>query len=349
MNNFMNSQVSQVEQVELTVGDKFRQAREALNFSIDEVSQKIMLRSSLLKSIENNHFVQENIPEAFMKGYVRSYAKFLHLSDEVWNAVDFGESEKNDLNKNFRSTKAVNQYSSHGRWVGCLTVLVLLIVLSMTGLWWWQSYQQSNQDRDVLVQNYIGTSEANSAKSQEQANQSATPVVEKATTAAEPKTEVEVSPIITTDSSLPASQSEMNSQASVVSQMQAPQESVQFLSQTPQPIQSVAPPEVVNAPEAVVPDMQSAVEMPVISSAPITTQGDLVIEIIHDSSWISVRDKNRKNLVQKEYKQGEVLTFTGDEFSLIIGAPSNVRITYKGQVYPLKIDGRVAKFKLSQP
>ena len=68
-----------------------------------------------MKSIENNHFVQENIPEAFMKGYVRSYAKFLHLSDEVWNAVDFGESEKNDLNKNFRSTKAVNQYSSHGR------------------------------------------------------------------------------------------------------------------------------------------------------------------------------------------------------------------------------------------
>ena len=31
---------------------------------------------------------------------------------------------------------------------------------------------------------------------------------------------------------------------------------------------------------------------------------------------------------------------------LIIGAPGNVRITYKGEAYPLTVDGRVAKFKL---
>ena len=31
----------------------------------------------------------------------------------------------------------------------------------------------------------------------------------------------------------------------------------------------------------------------------------------------------------KEYKQGEVLTFNGNDYPLIIGAPGNVRITYK--------------------
>lgn len=74
-----------------------------------------------------------------------------------------------------------------------------------------------------------------------------------------------------------------------------------------------------------------------------------MIEILTNSSWISVKDNARHVLAQKEYKQGEILTFNGNEFSLIVGAPSNVRITYKGENYPLKVDGRVAKFKLSQP
>ena len=101
--------------------------------------------------------------------------------------------------------------------------------------------------------------------------------------------------------------------------------------------------------EQTVPDTQSAVENPAISEAPTTAKGDLVIEITKNSSWISVKDQNRKVLAQKEYKQGEVLTFNGDEYALIIGAPGNVRITYKGEAYPLTVDGRVAKFKLPKP
>ena len=71
-----------------------------------------------------------------------------------------------------------------------------------------------------------------------------------------------------------------------------------------------------------------------------------MIEITKNSSWISVKDKNRKVLAQKEYKQGETLSFNGEDYAVIIGAPGNVRITYKGNDYPLKVDGRIAKFKL---
>ena len=101
--------------------------------------------------------------------------------------------------------------------------------------------------------------------------------------------------------------------------------------------------------EPTVPDAQSAVENPAISETPTTAKGDLVIEITKNSSWISVKDQNRKVLAQKEYKQGEVLTFNGNDYALIIGAPGNVRITYKGEAYPLTVDGRVAKFKLPKP
>lgn len=181
----------------------------------------------------------------------------------------------------------------------------------MTGLWWWQSYQQNNQERDDLVQSYVASTEN---------NQPATALV---TTEESNKTASETiapvsQPVEITNNVLPEI-----AQENAVSQTKNDEKSVS--------------------------DTQSAVENPSISPAAPTVKGDLIVEILNNTSWLSVKDKNRRVLAQKEYKKGEVLTFNGDEFSLIVGAPSNVRITYKGENYPLKVDGRIAKFKLSQP
>ena len=181
----------------------------------------------------------------------------------------------------------------------------------MTGLWWWQSYQQNNQERDDLVQSYVASTEN---------NQSATfPVTTEESNKTLPETTAAVSqPVEMTNNVLPEIAKE-----SAVPQTKNDEKSVS--------------------------DTQSAVENPSISPAVPTVKGDLIVEILNNTSWLSVKDKNRRVLAQKEYKKGEVLTFNGDEFSLIVGAPSNVRITYKGENYPLKVDGRIAKFKLSQP
>ena len=61
-----------------------------------------------------------------MKGYVRSYTKFLRIPESEWAHLTFGEAYKNDLGKNARATRSVNQYSSHSRWVGTLTTIILL-------------------------------------------------------------------------------------------------------------------------------------------------------------------------------------------------------------------------------
>ncbi|OOF41328.1 hypothetical protein BKK49_05140 [Rodentibacter rarus] len=331
----MNTQAEKTEmQAEqfISVGEQFRQAREALNLSLEDVSKEITLRPAILMQIENNEFIQKNVPATFMRGYVRSYGKFLRLPESLWSDLSFGEDEKNDLDKNARATRSVNQYASHSRWVGYLTALVLLIALSMTGLWWWQSYQQSNEERDTLVQNYVSSSEA----------------VETVADVAQP---VEIS---TTQSNLPEIPSA--SSVEIISNSGTPSEATNMGStdtallfpaqQNDQPL----PKSMTSAEnEVAIPDTQSAVENPTISPAPPSVQGDLIVEVLKNSSWLSVKDQNRKVLVQKEYKEGEVLTFDGNEFSLIVGAPANVRITYKGENYPLKVDGRVAKFKLSQP
>ena len=303
----MNPTTEQV----LSPGEIFRQTREALNLSLEDVAKEITLRPSILEQLENNEFIQKSTPAIFVKGYVRSYAKFLRLPDSVWENIVFAETEKNDLGKNARSTRAVNQYSSHNRWIGRLTAIVFMIVIGMTGLWWWQSYQQNTQERDDLVQSYVASTENNQPATAlvttEESNKSA------------PETAAPVSqPVEITNNQLPEI-----AQENSVSQPKNDEKSVS--------------------------DIQSAVENPSISPTLPIAKGDLVIEILTNSSWISVKDNARHVLAQKEYKQGEILTFNGNEFSLIVGAPSNVRITYKGENYPLKVDGRVAKFKLSQP
>ncbi|MCK9140301.1 helix-turn-helix domain-containing protein [Haemophilus influenzae] len=303
----MNPTTEQV----LSPGEIFRQTREALNLSLEDVAKEITLRPSILEQLENNEFIQKSTPSIFVKGYVRSYAKFLRLPDSVWENIVFAETEKNDLGKNARSTRAVNQYSSHNRWIGRLTAIVFVIVIGMTGLWWWQSYQQNTQERDDLVQSYVASTENNQPATAlvitEESNKSA------------PETAAPVSqPVEITNNVLP----EIARENSVL----LPQNDEKSVS-----------------------DIQSAVENPSISPTLPIAKGDLVIEILTNSSWISVKDNARHVLAQKEYKQGEILTFNGNEFSLIVGAPSNVRITYKGENYPLKVDGRVAKFKLSQP
>lgn len=303
----MNPTTEQV----LSPGEIFRQTREALNLSLEDVAKEITLRPSILEQLENNEFIQKSTPSIFVKGYVRSYAKFLRLPDSVWENIVFAETEKNDLGKNARSTRAVNQYSSHNRWIGRLTAIVFVIVIGMTGLWWWQSYQQNTQERDDLVQSYVASTEN---------NQPATALVTtEETNKTVPETVAPVSqPVEITNNLLPEI-----AQENSVSQPKNDEKSVS--------------------------DIQSAVENPSISPTLPIAKGDLVIEILTNSSWISVKDNARHVLAQKEYKQGEILTFNGNEFSLIVGAPSNVRITYKGENYPLKVDGRVAKFKLSQP
>ena len=154
----MNTQECQTDSPEITLGDKFRIAREALHLSLEEVAEAIALRPSILKSLEENQFVNAAIPATFMRGYVRNYAKFLRIPESEWtNLVHFGHDQENDLGKNARATHAVNQYTSHHRWVGYLTALVVLVVIGMTGMWWWENHQHANEERDNLVNAYTQT------------------------------------------------------------------------------------------------------------------------------------------------------------------------------------------------
>ena len=342
MNTPKTIQEAQNNAQEITVGDKFRLAREALNLSLEAVSQAISLRPSILQDIENNRFIHRSTPATFVRGYVRSYAKFLKIADSEWlNVIDFGDEQQNDLGKNARATSSVNQYSSHNRWVGYLTTLVVLVVLGMTGMWWWESHQQSNAERDNLVNSYtqlsaetpatvtnvdhvpVVTQSISQAENHVVESTTVEPIVE-----AKPQENVVATPIVATEAA-PANvlQSEMSKINGTEQVASLPESATMETTVTSS-------------------STESAVENSNVSA--VATKDNLYIEVI-GNCWISVKDKNRKVLAQKEYKQGDVLSFNEEEpYSLIIGAPGNVKIIYKGEAFPLTLDGRVAKFKLPQ-
>ncbi|WP_329505323.1 RodZ family helix-turn-helix domain-containing protein [Haemophilus parainfluenzae] len=336
-----------VEPIEISFGDKLRKTRESLNLSLEDVAKATSLRPNILEKLENNEFVQKNVPATFLKGYLRSYTKFLRIPESEWANLDFGEVPKNDLDKNMRTMRSVNQYAPHGRWVGLLTSLVLLIVVGMTALWWWQNYQKSNEERDNLVQTYVEkekTAEVPVTHLNEipvVVNSHPTVSTNKTASVTEATNNAVVEPVVST--------TQENQAKTVNADVSTAATSAPTVEQAQAAVVEQTLPNTEPTTEKTIPDIQSAVENPAISEAQTTAKGDLVIEITKNSSWISVKDQNRKVLAQKEYKQGENLTFNGDKYALIIGAPGNVRITYKGEAYPLTVDGRVAKFKLPKP
>ncbi|WP_101775315.1 RodZ domain-containing protein [Pasteurella oralis] len=315
----MNNATNNLESNALTLGEQFRQAREALNLSLEDVSKKIALRPSILQLIENNELVQSTIPAAFMKGYVRNYAKFLKLPESVWVHASFGEDHKNDLGKNARATRAVNHYSSHNHWIGWLSLLVVFIVAGMTGLWWWENYKQSNAERDSLVQSYVETVPKTSP-------------IENST----PPTIIVSNPVeITTPRTAETSPIETNINSVDIPVVINPQDN--------QPITSAG------VLKAEMDKLDEKTDKPITDNMPVLTESNVLDIEFTGTCWISVQNEQGKILAQKEYKQGDTLSFDEEgSYSLIIGVPGNVKITYKGEDYPLKVDGRVARFKLPQ-
>lgn len=64
-----------------SVGEFFRQVREAKGLTVDEVSSKTRIRSDFVKALEDGNFAK--LPDqVFARGFVRSYARSLGLDEE---------------------------------------------------------------------------------------------------------------------------------------------------------------------------------------------------------------------------------------------------------------------------
>ncbi|AHG76199.1 hypothetical protein X808_16790 [Mannheimia varigena USDA-ARS-USMARC-1296] len=307
-------------QTGLSLGQQLKAAREALNLSIADVVEKTNLKKSHIESIENDIFILKNVAPTFVRGYVRNYVKFLRLPESLVSSVNYGEVT---IPKEITKVSPVKPSSnSQGKALKYLTIFVLLAALGMTLLWWWQGYQKDQENREQLV-NSAPVAEITNSVPVESSNQVSVPV-QKPIQVQEP-------------------QAQPQPETATV---------VELSQQENTPTQTVEPPkpeaEAKAEPVNVLQQTQTAAEAEATTEQPTAIGNDeLRIEITGSQSWITVRGAKNKRLAEKLYNNGETLTFNDNEqYRLTIGAPANVKLYYKGQEVPLKIDGRVARIRL---
>lgn len=357
----------------LSLGQQLKTAREALNLSIIDVAEKTNLKKAHLEAIEDDIFILPNVPPTFVRGYVRNYVRFLRLPETLVGTVNYGEvTIPKEVKRTVTAPIPVkNNQKSQTRWVKGLTWLILLAAIGMTLAWWWQEHKKDQASSEQMVSNAVEISPSNSEPVKGADNLSSVPVLLESQKNTPTQIVVETAQAVdSVTSTVQAPKTDSAQQATVpavtvptVSTSEVQQPTVQVAentSATAQPAQNETVTQQDKQAETPVEPVnvlrQTAIDTPAQTAEPQNAESsqeqavnndELRIEITNATSWITVRGVKNKKLAEKLYNAGDVLTFNRNEqYRLTIGAPANVKIYYKGQPVPLKVDGRVARFKL---
>lgn len=318
----------------LSVGQQLKNAREALKLSVEEVAQKTNLKKNHIEALENDIFILPNVPPVFVRGYVRNYARFLRLPESLMQQANYGEVTIPKEVKKAAPIQVSNNHKSQSRWVKWLTGFILLCAVGMTLAWWWQEHKKDELSRDSLV----GSNEivVNNESAMTENNAVEIPVVAEAVVTNQNGVEVAAE-----------ANSPVGTETAVAGNIQAVENSTENANQQSEPVSQTAA-TILAEPAQV--EMTTESEDSVAEPVAAVNNDELRIEIQGGQSWITVRSsKSKKSLAEKLYNDGDVLTFNNNEqYRLTIGAPANVKLYYKGEQIPLKVDGRVARIKLPQ-
>ena len=89
----------------MPVGQKLEEARKRKGASLREVSESTKIRGDYLSAIESGNY-EINLPEVYLRGFVRLYAKFIGLDQDAIVAdldSDIGKSVNKSSKKSLGS------------------------------------------------------------------------------------------------------------------------------------------------------------------------------------------------------------------------------------------------------
>uniref|UniRef100_UPI0035C76A5E cytoskeleton protein RodZ n=2 Tax=Gammaproteobacteria TaxID=1236 RepID=UPI0035C76A5E len=302
----MNTEASQDKTVSMTTGERLRQAREQLGLSQQAVAERLCLKMSTVRDIEEDN-LSADLASTFVRGYIRSYAKLVRLpEDELLPMLAKQAPLKVAKVAPMQSFSLGKRRKKRDGWLMSFTWLIVFVVVGLTGAWWWQNHKaqqeeivtMADQSSAQLSQNNEGQSvpltDSNADNSAPLADNGSTPV------------DTGVAP---QQSQTPAvSGSATAQQPAVVS-----------------PSQTTLPETMPAAPTAPLPTADAGV------TAPAVDPNALVMEFSADC-WLQVSDANGKTLYSGSQKSGGKLSLAGTApYKLTIGAPAAVQIQYQGK------------------
>ncbi|MDR0218759.1 MAG: cytoskeleton protein RodZ [Enterobacteriaceae bacterium] len=320
------------EETKLTAGQILRQAREKFELSQQTVADRLCLKVSTVRDIEEDN-VPDNVGPTFLRGYVRAYAKLVQVSEsEILAVLDVqippSKVVKTSSMQSFSTQKIRKKRDG---WLMKITWGVIILLLGMTGLWWWQNY---SDQRNMLISMTKNASEpsATSTAPTDKADEvksvaTDVPLNKTANSQSQPSSDTSA-PTVTsgnalaqTDNSMPA-----NSTSSHVAIAAQGIDNTESTNTMPNSTGNALSTNALSANE---------------NQSSTLNSDELVMNFTGDC-WVDIKDAKGKNLFNGTKKRGDSLKVSGVlPYSLVIGAPVNVKVEFQGK--SVNLDGYIKR------
>ena len=306
----MNTEATHDQHEALSTGVRLRNAREQLGLSQQAVAERLCLKVSTVRDIEEDK-APADLASTFLRGYIRSYAKLVHIpEDELLPMMEKQAPVRAAKVAPMQTFSLGKRRKKRDGWLMSFTWLVLFVVVGLTGAWWWQNHKAQQEEITTMA-------DQSSAELNQSGNDNAQSVPLStegaATTSSEPQTAATDAPATepattpdATANTAPATQAQ--DQNAVVSPSQANVDTA--------PADNAAAP---------LPTDQAGV------ATPAADPNALVMNFTADC-WLEVTDATGKKLFSGLQRKDGTLNLTGQApYKLKIGAPAAVQIQYQGK------------------
>lgn len=309
----MNTEATHDQNEALTTGARLRNAREQLGLSLQAVAERLCLKVSTVRDIEEDK-APADLASTFLRGYIRSYARLVHIpEEELLPGLEKQAPLRAAKVAPMQSFSLGKRRKKRDGWLMTITWLVLFVAIGLSGAWWWQDHKAQQEEITTMADQ--SSAELNNSQSvpldtSTTADQATdTPPAAADTTAANTQTPVTTTPASVVDPQqnavVPPSQANVDTAATT----------------TP------AVPATTTTPEtaAPLPTDQAGV------TTPAADPNALVMNFTADC-WLEVTDATGKKLFSGMQRKDGNLNLVGQApYKLKIGAPAAVQIQYQGK------------------
>ncbi|MEZ9322410.1 cytoskeleton protein RodZ [Vibrio sp. 10N.286.51.E5] len=317
MNTEQDTQAQENVAPALEAGTLLKNKRESLGLTQKQISDRLKLRVTLIQQIEENQFESDQVA-TFMRGYIRSYAKYVNLDEKVVLSALHHAGDAQHQEQEMLSFSRKTKTEKHNSRIMILTWSIFAVIAGISSLWWWQ-----NQQQDTLSQSL-----ANTESSEELAvEESLAPEFTSLEVIEAEKNEAGASVVEGAEGLAAISDAEESSDAVTP----ADETSAQQTTETEPTAEAAANSETVEA-----------------STASEAVANELVMQFSADC-WIQVKDATGKTLSTGIKKAGQSLNLSGTApYKVILGAPEGVSMTFASEPVDLSgyTSGKVARITL---
>lgn len=142
----MNTEATHEQNTAQSTGERLRAAREQLGLSQQIVAERLCLKVSTVKDIEDDK-APSDLAATFLRGYIRSYARLVHIpEEELLPALAKQAPMKAAKVQPMQGYALGKRRKKRDGWLMSFTWLVLFVVVGLTGTWWWQNHKAQQEE-----------------------------------------------------------------------------------------------------------------------------------------------------------------------------------------------------------